>query len=84
MFVPGKPFQPSLMFVGKARSLPKSDAFERCFTLVGSGLNRKHWTRVKRFVRDKRSSLLQKGSNKFYNIGPETIEIGLLNKAWLR
>ncbi len=29
MFVPGKPFQPSLMFVGEARSLPKSRAPER-------------------------------------------------------
>ncbi len=26
MFVPGKPSQPSLMFVGKARSLPYSEA----------------------------------------------------------
>jgi hypothetical protein len=33
----GKPFQPSLMFVGKARSLPQSGAPERCFTPVGSG-----------------------------------------------
>jgi hypothetical protein len=28
MFVPGKPFQPSLMFVGEARSLPWSGAPE--------------------------------------------------------
>jgi hypothetical protein len=28
----GRPFQPSLVFVGKARSLPKSEAPERCFT----------------------------------------------------
>ncbi len=28
MFVPGRPFQPNLMFVGKARSLPKSGAPE--------------------------------------------------------
>ncbi len=61
------------MFVGKARSLPKSDAFERCFTLVGSGLNRKHYTKLKRFARDKRSSLLQKGSKKFYNMGSRDI-----------
>ncbi len=35
MFVPGKPFQPSLMFVGKARSLRSSGAPEMCFTWVG-------------------------------------------------
>jgi hypothetical protein len=29
VFVPGKPFQPNLMFVGEARSLPKSGASER-------------------------------------------------------
>jgi hypothetical protein len=36
----GKPFhlQPSLMFVGKARSLPNSGAPERYFIRVGSAL----------------------------------------------
>jgi len=34
VIVPGKPFQPSLMFVGKARSLTYSRAPERCFTQV--------------------------------------------------
>ncbi len=28
MFAPGRPFQPSLIFVGKARSLPESGAPE--------------------------------------------------------
>ncbi len=37
-FAPGKPFQPSLMFVGEARSLPENGAPERCFTQVGSAL----------------------------------------------
>ncbi len=32
LFVPGKPFQPSLMFAGKARSYP-SEALFRCSTL---------------------------------------------------
>jgi hypothetical protein len=32
VFVPCKPFQPSLMFVGKATSLTKSGATERCST----------------------------------------------------
>jgi hypothetical protein len=30
VFVPGKPFQPSLMFMGKARRLLKSGTPERC------------------------------------------------------
>ncbi len=38
VFFPGKPFQSSLMFVGKIRGL----APERGFTQVGSGLTRKH------------------------------------------
>ena len=41
-FVPGKPFQPSPMFVSEARSLPRSGACEMCFTGVGSGLTCKH------------------------------------------
>jgi hypothetical protein len=57
-FVPGKPFQPSLIFVVKARSLPKSGAPERQFTWVGSGLTRKHKTKLERLARDKHPSLL--------------------------
>jgi hypothetical protein len=33
VFVPGKPFQPSLMFVGKGRSLPQSGAPKSYFTV---------------------------------------------------
>ncbi len=40
VFVPGRPFQPSLMFVGKAKN--KSIALERCVTKVGPGLTLKH------------------------------------------
>ncbi len=36
MFVPGYPFQPRLMFEGKARGLPYNGAPEWCFGLVGS------------------------------------------------
>ncbi len=39
MFAPGRPLQLSLMFVGKARSLPSSGTHERCFTQVGPGVN---------------------------------------------
>jgi len=45
-FVPGKSFQSSLMFVGKARSLPQSGAPERHFTQIGSDLTCKHYTRL--------------------------------------
>ncbi len=38
VFFPGQTLQPSLMFVGKARSLRYSGPPEWCFTLVGSGL----------------------------------------------
>jgi hypothetical protein len=35
MLVPGKPFQPSLIFVGKAMSLPRSGAPEMCLNQAG-------------------------------------------------
>jgi len=38
VFVLGRPFHPSLMLVGKVRSLPMSGAPQRCFTRVGFGL----------------------------------------------
>ncbi len=41
VFVPGKPFQLSLMLVREARSLPKGGAPERCFT---GGLRPYHQT----------------------------------------
>ncbi len=59
MFVPGKPFRPSLMSVGKAGSLAKGKAPERCFT---------------RLARAHHSSLLRTfvnyGRKKFYKFGP--------------
>ncbi len=42
MFVPCKNFHPSLMFGGKAWSLPKSGAHQMGFNQVGSGLTHKH------------------------------------------
>jgi hypothetical protein len=36
MFVPSKPFQPILLFVGKSRSLPYNGTLERLFNRVGS------------------------------------------------
>ncbi len=59
MLVTERPFQPSLMFVGKARILPYSGPPERSFTYVGSGLTPKHWTRLEWLARDKHSSLLR-------------------------
>ncbi len=74
VFVHGKPFQPSLMFVGEVRSLPQRGSLERCFTRVGSSLTHKRQTRLERFARNKHSSLLQKSVNNsckmFYSTGP--------------
>ncbi len=42
VFVTGKPFHPGVMLVGKFRSLPESDAPERCSTWVGSALTCKY------------------------------------------
>ncbi len=77
MFVPGKPLQPSLMFVGKARGLPWSGAPVRCLIWIGSGFTCKHETMLERLTRDKHSSLLQKsvnyGRKKFYSTGPRGV-----------
>jgi hypothetical protein len=61
IFVPGKPFQPSLMFVGngKAKSLLLRRASFRCSTWVRSNLSHKHQARLEGLATDKRSSLLR-------------------------
>ncbi len=52
------------------------------FTLVGSVLNRKHYTRLERLAKDKHSSLIQKsvsyGRKIFYSTGPRFVERKLL------
>jgi hypothetical protein len=67
------PFQSSLTFMGKGRSLPYGRAPEWCFSQVGSGCTLKHKIRLERFARVKLSNLVQNfvnyGSKKFYNIG---------------
>ncbi len=71
-FVPGSPFQPSLMFVGQAWSLAR----ERYSTRVCSRLTRKHQTRLERLSTDENQSLLGKLSNyghkMFYKYAPIT------------
>jgi hypothetical protein len=63
VFVLGKPFQSSLMFVDEARRPPKRGVPERCFTQVGSSLTRKHYTRLERLAKEKYSSLLRESVN---------------------
>ena len=73
MFVPGKPFQPSLVFVGKARAYLSEAPFKWSTLGKAPGLTRKHLTRLERLARDKCCSFLRKvitsGRKKFYNIG---------------
>jgi hypothetical protein len=45
-FPPGRPFQPSLLFSGKAWSLPKRGATKRRSTWADSGLSHKNWIRL--------------------------------------
>jgi hypothetical protein len=67
-------FQPCLMYVDKATSLPSSEAPEKFFTRVSFSHTRKHKTGVKRLARDKHSSLLRTlinyGNKKFVILGP--------------
>jgi hypothetical protein len=50
VLVPDKTLQPSLLFVGKARSL--SYPPESFFNRVGSRFTNKHWTRMERLARE--------------------------------
>ncbi len=72
MFVPGKPFQPSLVFDGKDRSLSYSKVPERFVSWVGLALPTN--IRLSRLARHKHSSSLWKSVNysrdKFYDTGP--------------
>jgi hypothetical protein len=72
-FVSGKPFQPWLMFAGKAWAYP-SEARFRCPTLWQTpGLTHKHQTSLKRLANNKHSRFFKKlinyGHKKVYDIG---------------
>jgi len=70
VFVPSRPFQPSLMFVGNVRSLPPGGASEKC-SQVSSNLH-KHYSRLESLP-GTNTSLLRKffnyGCKMFYKIG---------------
>jgi len=56
----------------EASGLPYNGTPERCFSHIGSGLIRKHYTRLQRLAMDKQTSILRKSVNydrkKFYRI----------------
>jgi len=72
--VPGKPFQSSLMFAGKAGAYLSEAPFR-----YAPGLKYKHKTRLERPDWDKHAGLLQTfvndRSKKFHNIGPKSSPI---------
>jgi hypothetical protein len=74
MLVTNRPFQPSLRFMGKARSLPKSGAPKRFFPRFCSSPTHKHYTRLKRLVKHEHSSLsgtfINNDCKEFYNVVP--------------
>jgi hypothetical protein len=61
------------MFAGKVRSLHKSGAPEKSFNQAGSGVTRKHLTRLERSARANTleyfGKLINYSCKKFYNIG---------------
>jgi hypothetical protein len=59
VFVLGRPFQLTLMFVGKVKSAPWIGTPKRSSTQVGSSLTHKHQTRYERPAKEKRYSLLE-------------------------
>jgi hypothetical protein len=82
VFVPGKFFQPSLMFVGKPGAYPIEEPFRCCTLGKAPSLAHKQQTWLERIARDKHSSLLQKfvtyGRKEFYNISSR----GLYHKTY--
>ncbi len=77
MFVPGKLFQPSQMFVGEPRTYPSEVPF-RWYTLGKVPcLTYKDSTSFERLAKEKHSSLLRKfvnnGRKFFITLGPERI-----------
>ncbi len=48
-----QPLKPTLIFLGKAVSLPYIGAYERCFTQLGSNLTRKYYTGLENPTRTK-------------------------------
>jgi len=77
VLAPGKPFQPSLLSVGKAKSLPKVEHIKRSFARVSSCLIRKNCVILEKLLRDECSSSLQKfvtySRKRFYKIGPRPL-----------
>ncbi len=72
--MPGKPFQPSLIFAGNAGAYLSEAPFRSSTLGYDPALNSKHYTRLEKLVTDKHSSLLGKFVNydcKFYNIWPK-------------
>jgi hypothetical protein len=59
--------------VVEASGLPYNGTPERCFSHTGSGLIRKHYSKLQRLAMDKQTSILRKSVNydrkKFYRLG---------------
>ncbi len=74
VFVPGKPFQLSLIFArSKIKAYLSGVPFRDSRLRVVDQTHQKHWTGLERLARDKHSRLLRKfinyGRKKFYNYG---------------
>ncbi len=74
MFAPGKSFQDSIVFAGKAGAYPSEAPFKCSILEWAPGLAHKQSTSMERLAKNKHSSLLRifvnYGQKKFYNIGP--------------
>ncbi len=81
MFVNANHFHPSLIFVGKARSLSFGYSLVWSSTQVGSGLAHTFYIREEVSVSDKHTSLLQYKTNydrkKFKSAGPGSDYVNL-------
>jgi hypothetical protein len=79
VFVPGKPFQPCLMFAGKTRTNLSESTFQVLHHRVDSWPTHKHLIRLAKLAGNKHSSLLQKfinyGQKSLITLGPRAYVI---------
>ncbi len=69
MFVPGRPFQPSIVMVGKERSLPSCAASETCFTWLSTSLSQNIRLVLKGLTGTNTTAFVNNRQEKFYHIG---------------
>ncbi len=70
VFVPGRPFQPSIVMVGKERSLPSCAAPETFFTWLSRSLSQNIILVLKGLTGTNTTAFVNNRQERFHHIGP--------------